>query len=207
MVIVQKICNRQLQPAILRKRGNARHQSGSIAIGGTDVVQNVLGRFLLQLDIAALGDGNESVLDLSAHAAGCVRQECCKLILEIVLPVRLTDKVQHGQAIFILSQTQTTAELLQEDRQGFRRTQEEYRIDFRNVHALVVDVHNENKAYRTGYQALLGGLSLLVWGIAGQEHGRNMMLIKIAAHEFRVIDRHAEPQPLHLVHVSDIFQE
>ena len=122
MVIVQKIRNRQLQPAILRKRGNARHQSGSIAIGGTDVVQNVLGRFLLQLDIAALGDGNESVLDLSAHAAGCVRQECCKLILEIVLPVRLTDKVQHGQAIFILSQTQTTAELLQEDRQGFRRT-------------------------------------------------------------------------------------
>ena len=46
----------------------------AIAIGRADILQNVFGCLLLQLDIAALGDGHKAVLDLTAHAAGGIRQ-------------------------------------------------------------------------------------------------------------------------------------
>ena len=66
------------------------------AIGRADILQNVFGRLLLLLDIAALGDGHKAVLDLTTHAAGGIRQQRRKFILEIVLSIRLTDEVQHG---------------------------------------------------------------------------------------------------------------
>ena len=70
MVVFQEVFKRQLQPAVLCEGCHTGHQSGGIAIGGTNVIQYVLCRFLFQLDIAALGDGHKAVLDLPAHAAG-----------------------------------------------------------------------------------------------------------------------------------------
>ena len=102
MVVIQEIFERQLQPAVLRKGGCASHQPSRIAIGRADILQNVFGRLLLQLDIAALGDGHKAVLDLTTHAVGGIRQQRRKFILEIVLSIRLTDEVQHGQAFLVL---------------------------------------------------------------------------------------------------------
>ena len=143
MVIVQEICQSQLQAAVLCKAGHPGHQSGGIAIGGTNVVQNVLGSLLLQLYVAALGCGDKSILDLSGHAAGGIRQQSCKLILKVIPLIGLADKVQHGQALFILRKPQTTAQLLEKNGQGLGGPQEQYGVDLRDVHALVVDVHHE----------------------------------------------------------------
>ena len=102
MVVIQEVFERQLQPAVLRKGGRASHQPSRIAIGGADILQNVFGCLLLQLDIATLGDGHKTVLDLPAHAAGGIRQQRRKLIFKIVFSIRLTDEVQHGQAFLVL---------------------------------------------------------------------------------------------------------
>ena len=73
MIVMQEVGQRQIHPAVLGKRSRPSHQSGYIAIGCADIVQYVLGSLLLQLDIAALRDRHEAVLDLAAHAARSVR--------------------------------------------------------------------------------------------------------------------------------------
>ena len=102
MVVIQEVFERQLQPTVLRKGGRASHQPSRIAIGRADILQNVFGCLLLQLDIAALGNGHKTVLDLTAHAAGGIRQQRRKLIFKIVFSICLTDEVQHGQAFLVL---------------------------------------------------------------------------------------------------------
>ena len=102
MVVIQEVFERQLQPTVLRKRGCTSHQPSCIAIGRADILQNVFGCLLLQLDIAALGDGHKTIFNFPAHAAGGIRQQRRKFILEIVLSIRLTDEVQHGQTFLVL---------------------------------------------------------------------------------------------------------
>lgn len=63
------------------------HQPHFIAIGRADILQNVFGCLLLQLDIVALGNGHKTVLDLTAHAAGGIRQQRRKLIFKIILSI------------------------------------------------------------------------------------------------------------------------
>ena len=207
VVIFQKVCQGQLQPAVLRKAGHPGHQSGGIAVGGADVVQDVLGCFLLQLYVAALGRGDKPVLDLPGHAAGGIAQEGGKLVLEVISLVGLADKVQHGQAFFILCQPQATAQLLEEDGQGLGGPQEQHGVDLRDVHTLVVDVHHEDEAHLTADQSLFGGLSLLIGGFSGQENGRDSAAVEIAAHKLRVLNGHAETQPLDLVDVGHILEK
>lgn len=113
MIVMQEVGQRQIHPAVLGKRSRPSHQSGCIAIRRADIVQYVLGSFLLQLDIAALRDRHEAVLDFAAHAVRGVRQQRCKFILKIVLSVSLTDEIQYGQAFLLFAQTQATAQLLQ----------------------------------------------------------------------------------------------
>ena len=114
MVVVQKIAQGQFQPGIIGKGGNPGHQTSRISVGGTDVVENVSSRFLFQLNVAALGYGYETILDLPCDTAGGIAEQRRKLILKVVFLVCLTDEVQHGQALFLLRQTQATAQLLQE---------------------------------------------------------------------------------------------
>ena len=192
MVIVQKVCQRQLQTAVLRKAGRSGHQPGGIAVRGANVVQNVLGSLPLQLDIAALGGGDKSIFDFLGYAASGVGQQGGKLILEVIPLVGLADKVQHGQAFLVLLQPQATAQLLEEDGQGLGGAQEQHRIDLRDVHALVVNVHHENEANLAAHQPPLGGFSLIVRGFPGQENGADAVTVEIAAHELRMFDGHAE---------------
>ena len=79
----------------------------------------------------------------------------------------LPDEVQHGQAFLILGQTQTTPQLLQEDRQRLGGAQEQDSVHLRNIHAFIVDIHDEDEPHLTRYQAMLGGPSLLIGGFSG----------------------------------------
>ena len=118
MVIVQKICQGEFQSTILGKTGHPRYQASGIAVGGTNIFQNVLGGLFLQLYVAAFGHGDKSIFDLSGHAASGIGQQGCKLFFKAIALVGLTDKVQHCQAFLLFRETQTTAELLKENCQG-----------------------------------------------------------------------------------------
>ena len=60
------------------------------------------------------------------------------------------------------------------------------------------------RQHLAGHQAPLGRRSFLVRRLPGEAHGRDAVVVKIAAHKFRVIDRHAEAEALHLVNVRHI---
>ena len=96
---------------------------------------------------------------------------------------------------------------MQENRQRLRGAQKKDGIDFRNIYALVVDVHDEDEPHLAGHQAPLGRRSFLARRLPGEAHGRDVVVVKIAAHKLRVIDRHAEAEALHLVNVRHIFQQ
>ena len=118
MVIIQKVCQGKFQPTIFGKAGHPGHQSSSIAVGSTNIFQNVLGGLFLQLYVASFGHGDKSIFDLSGHAASGVGQQGCNLFFKAIALVGLTDKVQHCQAFLTLRKPQTTAELLKENCQG-----------------------------------------------------------------------------------------
>ena len=207
MVVIQEIFERQLQPPVLRECCHTGHQACRIAIGSPDILQNVLGSFLFQLNITALGSGDKSIPDFPGDAPGGIAEQCCKLILKVIFFVGLADKIQHSQALLVFCQTETAAQLLQEHSQGLCGAQKENRVDLRDVHTFVVDVYHENEADLSFHQPLLGSFSLLLWGASGQIHGGNAMFVKIAAHELGIFDGHTKTQALYVIHVRDILQK
>ena len=76
----------------------------------------------------------------------CIGQQGGKLILKVIPLISLTDKVQHSEAFLTLRKPQATPQLLKEDSRGLGGTQEQHRIDLRDVHALVVDVYHKDEA-------------------------------------------------------------
>ena len=112
MIIVQVVAKAKLHTGIFLEGSHSRHQASGVAIGGSDIIEYVFGCLFLKLDIAALGRGHKAVLDLPGHAAGGVGEKRGKLVLEVILPVRLSNEVKNGQALFILCQSQASAQLL-----------------------------------------------------------------------------------------------
>lgn len=74
MVIVHEIAQSQFQTSVIGKGGHPGHQTSRVAIGGADVVENVSRRFPFQLNIAALGDGYETILDFPGDTTGGVAE-------------------------------------------------------------------------------------------------------------------------------------
>ena len=178
-----------------------------MVIGGADIVQHIFCGDLFQLDITALGRRDKTLFNLSADAVGGVGEQGRKLFLEIVLLVCLPDEVQHGQAFLVFSQTQAAAQLLQKHGQRLGGAQEQHGVDFRDVHAFVVNVHHKNETNPPGNEPLFGGVALLIGRIAGQRYGRDAVGVKIVRHEPGVLDGNAEAKPLYLVNIGDIFQD
>ena len=207
MIIVQEIGKAQLHAGVFLKGSYSRYQASSVAIGGPDVIQYILGRLFLQLDIAALRRRYKAVLDLPGQAARGVGEKRSKLVLKVILSIRLADKVENGQALFILCQPQATTQLLQENRQRFCRSKEQDGVNLRNVNAFVIDIHDEDKTHLAGNETILRAATFFIRRLTGQEHGRNAMLIEIPAHELRVIHRDTEAQALNIVNVCHIFQQ
>ena len=207
MVVVKKVSEGQRQAGVLGERCRPRHKAGSAVVGGADVVQHIFRRDLFQLDIAALGRRDKALFDLPADAVGGVGEQRGKFLLEIILLVRLSDEVQYGQAFLVFGQTQAAAQLLQEHSQRLGRAQEQHGVDFRDVHALVIDVHYEDKANFPGNKPLFGGVAFLIRRIPGQRHGRDAVGVEIICHEPGVLDGGAEPKTLHFIDIGDVFQD
>ena len=150
---------------------------------------------------------HKAVLDLTGHAAGGVGKKCGELVLKVILSIRLADEIENGQALFILCQSQTSAQLLQEDSQRFRRSKEQNRINLRNVHTFIIDIHDEDKANLAGNEAILRAAAFFIRGLTGQEHGRNAMFIEIPAHKLCVIHCYAESQAFYIVDVCHVSQQ
>ena len=84
--------------------------------------------------------------DFAFHAAARIAQQCIELFFKTIFLIRLPDEVQYRQAFFPLSEPQSAAKLLQENRQRLGWAQEKNRIDFRNIHAFIIEIYNENEA-------------------------------------------------------------
>ena len=138
---------------------------------------------------------------------GGVGEQGGKLFLEIILLVRLPDEVQYGQAFLVFGQTQATAQLLQKHSQRLGWAQEQHGVDFRDVYALVIDVHHKDETNFPGNEPLFGGAPLLVGRIPGQCHGRDAVGVEIICHEPGVLDGGAEPKTLHFIDIGDVFQD
>ena len=61
----------------------------------------------------------------------------------------LAYEIQYGQALLPLMKPESAAELLQKDRQALCRSEEQDRIDFRDIDALVVQVDDKENVQLT----------------------------------------------------------
>ena len=95
---------------------------------------------------------------------------------------------------------------MEEDRQRFRGAEEQHCVDLRNVHAFVVDIHDEDEPHYARNKTLLRTAALLVRRLSRQVHGRDAVLVEIPAHELSMLYRDTEAQAFDLVDVGNIFQ-
>lgn len=88
----------------------------------------------------------ETVLNFAGDAPAGVAEQGREFFFEPVVLIGLSDEVEDGQAVFPFCQAQASSELLEKDGQGFSWAQEEYRIDFRDVDAFVIEVNDEDRS-------------------------------------------------------------
>ena len=207
MMICQERRQRQRLAGIFLKRGDPQTQAGTVFIGRPDVVQNVLRGLLFQLNKASLRNGDKAVPDLPGNPARRIGKQRGKLFLEAVFFVRLPDKIQHREALFPLAKAQASSQLLQKNRQRLGRTQKQHGIDFRDIDAFVIKIDHEDQAHLAGHQLRLRVPSLLVRRLSRQIHGRDPFVVKIVAHERRVLDADAEAETLYLVDIRYILED
>ena len=94
---------------------------GDHACNLADVAKDDLRCLLFQLDVTALGDIHKTMLQFIFHVAMIAGKQRSELFFEVILAVGSADEIQHSQAIFAIGKAQTTTELLEKDRQRFRR--------------------------------------------------------------------------------------
>lgn len=87
----------------------------------------------------------ETVLDFLAHNHAAASQHGLQAAGEIVFAVGLGHKVKYGQAVFVLCQSQAAAQLLQKNSHAIRRTQEQHRVDCRNIDAFVEQIDDKEE--------------------------------------------------------------
>ena len=97
--MADKIGEGQGQSAVLLKGRNPVYQPGLKSEGASDIVQDRFCRLLFQLDVTALGCRDEAVLQPVFHTVLRVGKQRSELVLEVILAVGLTDKVQHRHAV------------------------------------------------------------------------------------------------------------
>ena len=81
---------------------------------------------------------------------------------------------------------------MQEYGQGLCGPQEQDRVDFGNVYAFVIDIHDKNEPDLTGNQAISGVLTFIIRGFAGQTHGSDTTTVEMPAHEFGMLHGNTE---------------
>ena len=109
-------------------------------------------------------DCRETVLNFASNAPAGVAEQGREFFFEPIVLIGLTDEVEDGQTVFSFCQAQASSELLKKDGQGFGWPQEEYRIDFRDVDAFVIEVNDEDEADTAFSELTPGGCAVgSVW--------------------------------------------
>ena len=141
------------------------------------------------------------------NRARAVRKQRAELLLKAVFLVRLPDEIKYGQTFLSVEKTQSTAKLLQKYRQGFRRTQEHYRIYRRNIHTFVEQVNRENKPQFSVRKPLAYASTKFVIAVRSKALGSNSGFVELIGHITRMFLADAESQPLNAIHIGDVFPE
>ena len=143
----EEVSERQIPARIGAEGGDTADQGRSALVEGLpDVLQDVVSGDPFQLDHAAAWQMGEVVFDLLLGRLVRPPHQGAEPLLEVVVPVRLPDKIEDGQAFLPLVQAQPSAQLLEEDGEALRRPQEEDRVDLRDIDPLVVEIDDKNEA-------------------------------------------------------------
>ena len=119
------------------------HLVGKISQVLTDVRQHMLTCNPVELDAATSREMGEVHLNLSLNTVAAPRKQRLQLPIDAIATVRLTNKVEHREAVLLRCVTQTTTKLLEEHRQTLRGTQKENRVHVRYVEAFTQHIHSE----------------------------------------------------------------
>ena len=110
-------------PRIFLKTLDPGDQTSLSRIGCADIIMNVLLCFLLQLHITAFRRRYKSMFQFVIDTVLRICKQRPEFFLKVVALICLSNKIQESQAVLARCNSETTAELLQEDRQGFCRSQ------------------------------------------------------------------------------------
>lgn len=102
-----------------------------------DVGKDFFFCLVFQYDFASEGGICETALYLVFDVARMTAYQRLKAVFIAKLRTRVAHEVEHGEMVFAFMQTQASAKLLKEHRGALRRAEEENRVDFRDVHALI----------------------------------------------------------------------
>ena len=73
---------------------------------------------------------------LCEHAPGDAREGSVPEV-ESKRLVLMTDEIEHGEAWFVVGETEATSELLQKDRGALRRSEEQHGVDLGDVDSFI----------------------------------------------------------------------
>ena len=204
MISLQEAIKGDILSGILFETPDPVHQLRISPEVLADVFQHTLGCFLFQLDIASFRYACESPVNLLFHAVMLVVQHGHEFLLKVIPPVCRADKVQHCQAVLPLAQPQSAAQLLQENRQGFRRPKEQHRVDLRNIHTFVIQIHNKDNPDFSGNQLFPRFVPQIIVGMAVQCNGRYTLFIEPVRHKVRVLNGYTEAKCFHFFHIRRV---
>ena|SRR5438309_517990 len=95
------------------------HLVGKVSQILTDIGQHMVTRNPVELDAATSREMGEIHLNLSLNIEAALRKKCFQLSVDSITAMRLSDEVEHREAIFLGRVAQTATELLEEHRQAF----------------------------------------------------------------------------------------
>ncbi len=106
--------------------------------------------------------------------------------------VRLTDKIEDREAVFLRGMTQTASELLEKNGQALGRAQKEDRIDFGHIHAFAELVDREQERKRASFQFSQQVGTIVSIQTGDESCRRQPAQAELVGHELRMPDRHTE---------------
>ena len=195
---------RERPARLLLKACHRRDERLLRADGSTDVLEHIALGDLLELYRAALRNGREALLDLASQAFASRLEQRLELGCEVISPVLLAYEVEHRQALLARSQAQTSSQLLEEDGERLRRTQEEHRVDLGDIDTLVVDIDGKDELEPAVLQIIAGLPSCFLIRIGTDRFGLDACLAEPLCHETGMGFADAEAKPPHMADVCDI---
>ena len=146
--------------------------------------------------MAARRQEREVVLDLALDVAPAAAEQRAEAPIEAELAAMVADEVEHGAERLSAGASQPAPELLQEEGRALGWTQQQQRVDVRDVDALVEQVDGEDDVDSSGIEIAQRRRAFVHRAVTPDRNGRYPDRAELLGHEAGVRDRHAEAERL-----------